>query len=160
MLRRCERDATPGFLLSLLCIVEQKAVPAEGRLMAAVVAKNTVGSSLDKTLRNRDWLRIAPDERAAVRAKLAHLLFTQGEEDKRVGTQLALLVANIARFDFPAEWPDLFEQAMAAAKWHVPPPPPTPIAGAVASSPGGAAAPTVVQTPLRAKRQALITASG
>ena len=58
VLRRYEREATPGFLLSLLCIVEQKAAPAEARLLAAVVAKNTVGSGVDKTVRNRDWLRI------------------------------------------------------------------------------------------------------
>ena len=33
--------------------------------MAAVVAKNTVGSTLGKTLGSRDWLRVSPPERAA-----------------------------------------------------------------------------------------------
>ena len=154
-LREWERGAAPGFLLSLLAIVEQKGAPLSARLMAAVLAKNTVGSGFAKTIAAPDWHRVSPDEKAAVRAKLEALLFgPAGEEDARIGTHLALLVANIARFDFPQEWPTLLAVMVRAAQWQpqpLPLPPPLQGGGAMAAVP---AAP--LSTPPAAKRQALL----
>jgi Importin-beta N-terminal domain len=54
LLRKWENDAAPGFLVSLLRIVEQKESIAEAlRLLAVVIAKNAVGSSWRKTLGTR-----------------------------------------------------------------------------------------------------------
>ncbi len=45
------------------------------RVMAAVVAKNAVGSSWRKTLGSREWSRVPAEEQAAVRDKASSLLF-------------------------------------------------------------------------------------
>lgn len=63
--------------------------------MAAVVAKNAVGSSWRKTLGTREWSRVPEDEKNTVRAAALRLLFTEGSA--RVATQLGLLTTNIAR---------------------------------------------------------------
>jgi hypothetical protein len=66
------------------------------RLMAAVVAKNAVGSSWRKTLGTREWSRVPAGEKAAVRAASLRLLFSEASE--RVAIQLGLLITNIARW--------------------------------------------------------------
>lgn len=72
--------------------------PAQAsRLLAAVIAKNAVGSSWRKTLGTREWSRVPPDEKAGVRATALRLLFSEGSD--RVATQLGLLITNIARYD-------------------------------------------------------------
>ena len=66
------------------------------RLLAAVVAKNAVGSSWRKTVALREYSRLPEAEKAAVRALALELLFA--EPSPRVATQLSLLVTNIARY--------------------------------------------------------------
>ncbi len=66
------------------------------RLLAAVVAKNAVGSSWRKTVALREYSRLPEAEKAAVRALALELLFA--ESSPRVATQLSLLVTNIARY--------------------------------------------------------------
>lgn len=85
------------------------------RLLAIVLAKNAVGSSWRKTLGTREWSRIPDDEKAYVRSTAANLLFV--EPHRRVATQTALLIANIARFDFPGRWPDLLSGLATAGLW-------------------------------------------
>lgn len=65
------------------------------RLLAAVVAKNSVGSSWRKTLGTREWSRVPSDEKAGVRTSALRLLFS--EPSDRVATQLGMLITNIAR---------------------------------------------------------------
>lgn len=77
-------------------------VPQDIRLLATVVAKNAVGSSWRKTLGTREWARIPAEEKAQVRANVLGLLLN--EPSRRVAIQLALLIANVARFDFPTPW--------------------------------------------------------
>lgn len=72
------------------------------RLLATVVAKNAVGSSWRKTLGSREWARVPTDEKAQVRANVLGLLLS--EPSRRVAVQIALLLANVARFDFPTPW--------------------------------------------------------
>ncbi|EIE26982.1 ARM repeat-containing protein [Coccomyxa subellipsoidea C-169] len=86
------------------------------RLLAAVVAKNSVGSSWRKTLGTREWSRVPSDEKAGVRTSALHLLFS--ETSDRVATQLGLLITNIARFDFPSEWGTLLADLTQAAAWE------------------------------------------
>ncbi|KAL4448640.1 hypothetical protein ABPG75_005859 [Micractinium tetrahymenae] len=113
-LREWEGDAAPGFIGSLLKVVaEVQAVPEEGRLMAAVVAKNAVGSSWRKTLGSREWSRVPDDEKAYVRTTAMGALL--GDPSDRVALQITLLVTNIARFDVPQPWPTLLPDLIAAA---------------------------------------------
>jgi hypothetical protein len=65
------------------------------RLLAAVLAKNAVGSSWRKTLGTREWSRVPAEEKAGVRGAALRLLFAEPAE--RVAVQLAMLVTNIAR---------------------------------------------------------------
>ena len=85
------------------------------RLLATVLAKNAVGSSWRKTLGTREWSRIPETEKSHVRSAAASLLLN--EPQRRVATQTGLLIANIARFDFPAKWPTLLSDLTTAAWW-------------------------------------------
>lgn len=85
------------------------------RLLATVLAKNAVGSSWRKTLGTREWSRIPESEKEHVRSVAASLLLQEPQE--RVATQTGLLIANIARFDFPAKWPTLLADLTSAAWW-------------------------------------------
>ena len=69
------------------------------RLVAAVIAKNAVGSSWRKTLGSREWSKVPDGEKAAVREAAARLLLSEGSH--RVSMQLGLLITNIARSDYP-----------------------------------------------------------
>ena len=82
--------------LSFLLSTDPRQNPVQAsRLLAAVIAKNAVGSSWRKTLGTREWSRVPPDEKAGVRAAALRLLFS--ETSDRVATQLGLLITNIAR---------------------------------------------------------------
>ncbi len=50
-----------------------------------------------------------------MRSAAASLLLN--EPQRRVATQTGLLIANIARFDFPAKWPTLLSDLTSAAWW-------------------------------------------
>jgi hypothetical protein len=91
-------------------------VPSQpARLLAAVLLKNLAGESPTKTLSSREWLRVPGGERAAARARLVPALLA--DPSRRVAAALALAVANIARFDFPAAWPGLLAELAAASAW-------------------------------------------
>ncbi|KAK9821560.1 hypothetical protein WJX81_001795 [Elliptochloris bilobata] len=92
------------------------------RLLAAVVAKNTVGSSWRKTVATREYSRLPDEERAAVRALSLELLFA--DPSPRIATQLSLLVTNMARFDFPGKWGGLLSELASVAAWGAPSPVP------------------------------------
>ncbi|KAL3137525.1 hypothetical protein ABBQ38_004810 [Trebouxia sp. C0009 RCD-2024] len=117
-LRNWESDAAPGFLQALLDIssaIGAHYVSESVRLLATVLAKNAVGSSWRKTLGTREWSRVPEAEKEHVRSAAASLLFE--EPERRVATQTGLLIANIARFDFPAKWPTLLADLTSAAWW-------------------------------------------
>ena len=66
------------------------------RLLAAVIAKNAVGSSWRKTVDSREWSRVSQQEKQHVQAHSLHSLLADPSD--KVAVQLALLVANIARY--------------------------------------------------------------
>uniref|UniRef100_A0A7S3VSI4 Importin N-terminal domain-containing protein n=1 Tax=Dunaliella tertiolecta TaxID=3047 RepID=A0A7S3VSI4_DUNTE len=122
MLRMWEADAAPGFVSSLLRIVEQRGAIDEAiRLLACVVAKNAVGSSWRKTLGSREWSKVPEEEKKVVLEGALTLLLTDPSE--KIATQLSLLVTNIARFDFPGRSPELLEALAGFANWDSPHPP-------------------------------------
>lgn len=65
------------------------------RLLAAVVAKNGVGSSWRKTIGSREWSRVPESEKAFIRGVIVELMFSEPSE--RVALQLGLLMANMAK---------------------------------------------------------------
>ncbi|KAF6256867.1 hypothetical protein COO60DRAFT_62529 [Scenedesmus sp. NREL 46B-D3] len=85
------------------------------RLLAVVIAKNTVGGNWRKTLGTREWSRVPEEEKAAVRNAALQLMLSDPSD--RVALQLGLLASNICAFDFPSRWPDVLSNLLAAADW-------------------------------------------
>jgi len=62
--------------LSCMHIPSQRNQTQPTRLLAAVIAKNTVGSSWRKTLGTREWSRVPLEEKAMVREAVLRLLLS------------------------------------------------------------------------------------
>ena len=140
--------ATPGYLEALLSIVGGAADVAQPavRLLAAILVKHVVsgsgGTHGGGGLRVRPpaagergalgtaggeglfWTCLPEAERARVRGGLLALLGACAGEP-RVATQLGLVVAAVARRDFPARWATIVDDIARAAAWGagVAPPP-------------------------------------
>ncbi|KAL2621919.1 hypothetical protein R1flu_002124 [Riccia fluitans] len=101
-LASCENR--PGFCSCLLEIIASRDLEKQSdpRWLASVYFKNSI---------NRYWrIRretpgIGDAEKPYLRSKLLDII---REEDNKVAVQLALLIAKIARFDYPRDWPELF----------------------------------------------------
>eukprot|EP00899_Mesostigma_viride_P007297 jgi/Mesvir1/16569/Mv10108-RA.3 len=99
-----------GFCSCLLEILRNQAANADHgvRWLAVVYFKNMV---------NRNWrgrrnsnTNITDEEKVYLRAQLLSLV---GEPNQQISIQLALLVARIARIDYPRDWPELFPTLLA-----------------------------------------------
>lgn len=109
-----ESDAAPGFVISLIRIIEEHVgIDEPTRLLAAVIAKNAVGSSWRKTLGTREWSRVPAEEKGAVREAVLRLLLTDPSD--RVSIQVALLLRNVCQFDFPGQWQSPVDALLTAA---------------------------------------------
>ncbi|KAI1312607.1 Importin-11 [Mortierella claussenii] len=93
-------EATPQFNAMLQDIFYDKSIDTNIRWQAIIYLKNGIDKYWRKTAKNA----IAPEEKAAIRSRLLTAL---DEEQKPLATQNAVLIAKIARIDFPMEWPDL-----------------------------------------------------
>jgi hypothetical protein len=82
-------------------------------MLAAVIAKNAVGSSWRKTMGTREWSRVSDEEKAKVKEATLSLLLSDPIE--HIAMQLSILLSNIARFDFPSRSPDLLSYLLSAA---------------------------------------------
>jgi len=89
----------------LLEISTAPEVPTQTRLVAVMYLKNNI---------QRYWQAkadapsmISDEEKATVRTRI--LLSITDEQDQNTATQKALLVAKIARSDFPEAWPTIFD---------------------------------------------------
>lgn len=103
--------------LALMCHVMKDAEACDRaffvqaiRLVAAVIAKNAVGSSWRKTLGSREWSKVPDQEKAAVRSAAARLLLS--EDSHRVSVQLGLLITNIARYFPPGKAENVLRQLL------------------------------------------------
>ena len=63
-----------------------------------------------------EWSRLPAQEKEEVRSAILGLLFSEASD--RVALQIALLAANVARFDFPGKWPNLLAELSNAAQWR------------------------------------------
>jgi hypothetical protein len=119
-----EATLQPGYLTSLLTIVEQHDQP-QARLMAATLAKNALGCSIQAAARARArWGALGEPEKVEVRTRTLNWLQNQQNPDSRQGAcvQVAQLAANIVRFDYPEQWPTVISDLMTAILFDSPTP--------------------------------------
>ncbi|GAQ92680.1 Nuclear transport receptor KAP120 (importin beta superfamily) [Klebsormidium nitens] len=94
-------ETTPGFCSCLMEILGAKGPQQDIRWMSCVYLKLCT----KKYWRTRHPNAISEEEKAHLRTRILNQL---GDEDDQVASQLAVLIAKIARVDFPKAWPDLF----------------------------------------------------
>ncbi|KAF5109759.1 hypothetical protein DV453_001365 [Geotrichum candidum] len=94
-------EIIPGFHSFLQNVYLNTSFPLPVRWIAAIYLKNGLMRYWRKTASNG----INDDEKAQIRL---HLFELAKEPNKSLNTQNALIVAKIAKFDFPREWPSLF----------------------------------------------------
>lgn len=104
-----EWETEPGFYSTLVEIFSEHSLEVNVRWLAVLYFKNGV---------DRYWRKTAPkaiteEEKARIRCGLLHNL---REPVPQVATQLAVLIAKIARVDCPREWPDLLPALFEAVK--------------------------------------------
>ncbi|KAF2872849.1 armadillo-type protein [Massariosphaeria phaeospora] len=81
-----------------------KSLPLEVRYLAVIQLKNGIDKYWRKTATNA----VDKEDKAAIRDKL--LESGVSEADQRLALQNALVIGKIVRFDFPGDWPDIFQQ--------------------------------------------------
>uniref|UniRef100_A0A8C4NCP5 Importin-11 n=1 Tax=Eptatretus burgeri TaxID=7764 RepID=A0A8C4NCP5_EPTBU len=93
-------ETQPGFYSILLSIFTNHEVPVNVRWLAVLYFKNGI---------DRYWRRLAPnslvdEEKTSLRAGL---IANFNEPVNQVATQVAVLIAKVARLDYPRQWPEL-----------------------------------------------------
>ncbi|GLC33673.1 hypothetical protein PLESTB_000102300 [Pleodorina starrii] len=99
-------DSRPGFSSALAEIVSNRDADHSERYLASVHLKNSIHRNWKKRV---SQAAITPEEKAHLRAKLSQLI---PQDDNQIAVQVALVYAKVARFDYPAEWPGLFNDLM------------------------------------------------
>ncbi|TKA25417.1 hypothetical protein B0A50_06284 [Salinomyces thailandicus] len=94
-------ERTPGYYRHLQSAYLDSRLPLEIRYLAIIQLKNGIDKYWRKTALNA----VAKVDKDAIRERL--LSAGLEEVDDRLALQSALVVAKIARFEFPAEWPDV-----------------------------------------------------
>jgi hypothetical protein len=94
-------DTVVGYKTCLLRIATaHDAVAADARLLATILLKNVV---------ERSWKRVGgrtvkDDEQTALKAALLEQFDI---DDARIGVQVSVIIAKVAKRDWPAKWPNL-----------------------------------------------------
>ncbi|KAI9484881.1 armadillo-type protein [Zychaea mexicana] len=105
LLKQWENE--PRFFATLQDIFYDRTVNHDVRVLSGIYLKNGVGRFWRKTAKNP----IIPEEKAAIRQRLLQFL---DEPSKKLTSQNAVIVARIARMDYPMEWPDLLPSLVQA----------------------------------------------
>ncbi|KJE91685.1 hypothetical protein CAOG_02786 [Capsaspora owczarzaki ATCC 30864] len=101
-------ESTPGFFSALqLVALSRDAISNSIRMLAVMYCKNNV----EHVWRQSTTAPMAEQERESFRQTSMALLTT--EDDPLIALQCALVVARIARFDYPAAWPDFLNSLFA-----------------------------------------------
>eukprot|EP00741_Cyanophora_paradoxa_P012574 tig00020614_g12150.t1 len=95
-----QSEQLPGFSSCLLEICANRTANTDVRWLAVVCLKNTIG----RIWRRRASAEMSDEEKAHLKARMLQLF---DEEHQQIAVQLALVVAKIARFDYPQRWGDL-----------------------------------------------------
>ncbi|GIM07011.1 hypothetical protein Vretimale_11220 [Volvox reticuliferus] len=101
-------DGRPGFSSALAEIVSNRDADHSARYLASVHLKNSIHRNWKK--KRISHAAISPEEKAHLRAKLSQLI---PQDDNQIAVQVALVYAKVARFDYPSDWPGLFNDLMA-----------------------------------------------
>ncbi|KAH8721569.1 armadillo-type protein [Phaeosphaeriaceae sp. PMI808] len=99
-------EKAQGFYPLLQSVFLDKSLPLEVRYLAIIQLKNGIDKYWRKTATNA----VNKEDKAAIRSRL--LQSAIDEADQRLALQNALVVAKIVRFEFPNDWPDLFQQLL------------------------------------------------
>ncbi|KAJ3279966.1 Importin-11 [Borealophlyctis nickersoniae] len=94
-------EVQPEFHSTLQDVTYDRTLDPRIRHLAVLLLKNGVQKYWRKNIRVG---AIGPEEKAKIRAKC---LTVFDEDTKQLATQNAVIVAKLASFDFPQEWPDL-----------------------------------------------------
>eukprot|EP00882_Tetradesmus_deserticola_P030292 GHRQ01033993.1.p1 GENE.GHRQ01033993.1~~GHRQ01033993.1.p1 ORF type:complete len:225 (+),score=98.09 GHRQ01033993.1:341-1015(+) len=96
-----------GYCSCLAAVVGSQEAEHSARWLAAVQLKNNV----NKYWRPRyDSGGLSAEEKAYLRGRFLQLV---AQDDNQIAVQVALVVAKVARFDFPGQWPTLFSDLLA-----------------------------------------------
>ncbi|KAI8869437.1 ARM repeat-containing protein [Ramicandelaber brevisporus] len=95
----------PAFYALLLEIVLDGTVDVDRRLLAAIHLKNGV----ERHWRPSSKKTIPVDTKVTIRGKILSAL-TSTESSSKLAAQCAVIVAKIARLDYPREWPTLLDE--------------------------------------------------
>lgn len=97
-----EWQTQPGFHYTLQSIYLDLSNPLQIRWLSVIQFKNGV----DKSWRSTRLHAISKEEKSSIRVRLFDLI---DEQNNQLCIQNAQATARIARYDFPVEWPNLFE---------------------------------------------------
>ncbi|KAH7110330.1 armadillo-type protein [Dendryphion nanum] len=101
-----EWEKAKRFYPLLQSVFVDKSLPLEVRYLAIIQLKNGIDKYWRKTAVNA----VDKEDKAIIRARL--LESGANEADQRLALQNALVIAKIVRFEFPHDWPDLFQQLL------------------------------------------------
>ncbi|KAJ4363912.1 hypothetical protein N0V83_009364 [Neocucurbitaria cava] len=101
-----EWEKAQGFYPKLQSVFLDKSLPIEVRYLAIIQLKNGIDKYWRKTATNA----VNKEDKATIRARLLESAIN--EADHRLALQNALVVAKIVRFEYPNDWPDLFQQLL------------------------------------------------
>lgn len=105
-------ETAPGYHFSLQSIYLNTENPLRVRWMAILCFKNGV----DRFWRLSRVNAIGKDEKKEIRSRLFNLV---EESNNQLSIQNAHAIARIVRFDFPSEWPSLFDDIAHAIEEYV-----------------------------------------
>ncbi|EGV62337.1 hypothetical protein PSN45_001069 [Yamadazyma tenuis] len=96
-------EVQSGFYYSLQSVYLNTDLALQVRWLAIICFKN----GIDKHWRPTRLHAIAKDEKQRIKARLFLLM---NEKNNQLSVQNAHSIARIVRFEFPADWPDLFDE--------------------------------------------------
>lgn len=107
-----EWETQPGFHYLLQDIYIKVDLPLRVRWMAIICFKN----GIEKYWRASRTNAISKEEKAQIKARLFFLI---DEKNSQLTIQNAHAIARIVRFDFPSEWPTLFDDVSKSLEEYV-----------------------------------------
>lgn len=100
-LQQWERE--PGYYRYLQSAFLDRRLPLELRYLAIIQLKNGVDKYWRKTALNA----VSKDDKEVIRSRLVDGCLN--EPDDRLALQSSLVIAKIARYEYPHDWPDIFK---------------------------------------------------
>lgn len=105
-------EVQPGFHYLLQDIYIKQELPLGTRWMAIICFKN----GIEKYWRSSRVNAISKEEKAQIRSRLFYVI---EDKNNQLTIQNAHAIARIVRFDFPSEWPNLFDDITKSLEEYV-----------------------------------------